>query len=85
MFRGAPAVDFTKHQIALQRTCVGGHLRNRGQGFQQLTWVVPMCGPAARVADNFETRPLLEDFLPHLEISRNVRIAVPLPPKAAHQ
>src|SRR5256886_9920875 len=36
MLRRAPAVEFTKHQIALQRTCVSGLARNRGQGFQQL-------------------------------------------------
>src|SRR5207249_8251988 len=53
--------------------------------FQQLIWVVPMFGPAARVADNFGIRLLSEDFLPYLEISRNVWIAVRLPPKAGYQ
>src|SRR6266581_4896305 len=63
MLRRTPAVEFTKHQVALQRPRLGGHARNRGQGFQQLIWVVPMCGPAAPVADNFGIRLLSEDFL----------------------
>src|SRR5438093_13057897 len=44
-----------------------------------------MCGPAAPVANNFGIRLLSEDVLPYLEISRNVWIAVGLPPKAGHQ
>src|SRR6266478_8350295 len=85
MLRRAPGVEFAKHQVDLQRTCVGGRARNRGQGFQQLIWAVPMCGPAAPVADKFGIRLLSEDFLPYLEISRNVWIAVRPPPKASHQ
>src|ERR1700746_2921961 len=85
MLRRAPGVEFAKHQIDLQRTCVGGHARNRGQGFQQLIWVVPMCGAAAPVANNLGIRLLSEDFLPYLEISRNVWIAVRPPPNAGQQ
>src|SRR5437016_1569092 len=85
MLRRTSAVEFAKHQVALQGTCVGGHARNRGQSFQQLIWVVPMCGPAAPVADNFGIRLFSEDFLPYLEISRNVWIAVRLPPEAGHE
>src|SRR5260370_811127 len=61
-----------EHQVALQRACFRGHLRNPEQGVQQLIWVVPMCGAASPVADNFGIRLLSEDFLPDLHISRNV-------------
>src|ERR1700757_4487119 len=85
MFRRASTVEFTKHQIVLQRTCVCGLARNREQGFQQLTWAVPVWGLVAPVADNFVIRLLSKDFLPYLEISRNVWIAVRPPPNAGQQ
>src|SRR5260370_28252220 len=85
MLRSAPAVQFTKHQITLYRTCVSGNPRNREQGFQQLIWVLPTCSSAAPVAYNFGIRLLSEDFLPYFEISRNVQIPVRLPTNTRHQ
>src|SRR5438094_19138 len=63
MLRRASAVEFAKHQIALQRTRFCGLARNREQGIQQLTWVLPVCGPAAPVANSFRIRLLSKDFL----------------------
>src|SRR5258706_13403852 len=85
MPRRAPGVEFTKHKIGLQRTVVGRYSRNRKQGLQQLTWVIPMCGPPAPVAYDFEICFLSKDFSPYLELSGNVWIAVRLPAKAGYQ
>src|SRR5215469_8661971 len=80
-----PPVQFAQRQIDLQRPLVCLHARNGEHRLHQLLGISPVARAPAPFTDDLGSRFLSKDFFPHLQISRNVWVAVGFPLKASYQ